>query len=202
MPSPLLGTEALPTSIEVGGTLWPIRHDFRDGIRFETMVFDVSIPETTKVVLALDIWFEDMPHGVDMAALIDAMLDFYRCGKPPADGESDSEQVFSYEHDWDAIYAGFLTTFHLDLLDPDTKLHWWKFRSMLIALPAESALMRIIGYRTAKTSRHMSAGERAHIRRMQRIHALPHVGQQRSIRTREDLDAALAAVREAKERVS
>jgi len=201
MSSPLSGN-SLPTEIVVGGQGFAIRHDFRDGIRFETMMSDRRIPDQTRVTLALDIWFETRPRA-DLGAVITGMLDFYRCGKPAATEDS-SERVMSYDADWDAIFSGFLSTYRIDLLDPDTRLHWWKFRSMLMALPSDSQLMRIIGYRVAKPYKGMSDEAKSHMRKMARLYALPDDATNRPVRlkTQADVDAALAAINEAKRKAA
>ncbi len=166
------------------------------------MINDATIPEVTKVALALDIWFGERPD-VDLGATIAAMLEFYRCGKTQAaDEEESSGQIYSYEHDWDAVFSGFLSTYRIDLLDPTTTLHWWKFRSMLMALPEDSQFMRIVGYRCAKVSSDMSKEQRAHILKMKRIYALPDPARPVRVRSdteyREVLAAIIAAKLEAK----
>jgi hypothetical protein len=201
--SPLLGPDALPADVTIGGRAFPIRHSFRDGIRFETMMFDTSIPPEAKVEQALLIWFDlDTDFGgADLCEIIAAFLDFYRCGKPEVDDtEGDDGQLYSFEHDWDSIFAGFLNCYAINLLRGDVELHWWEFRSMLAALPAESQFMRILGYRTADVTSDMPKEQKAYIARMKHLHALPSdatTGRSR-IRSRADYDAALAAVLAAK----
>jgi len=195
--SPFAG--ALPVCVRVDGEDYPIRHDFRDGIRFETLMFDERVPESAKVALALGIWFPALPDA-DLGRIIEAMLAFYRCGKPSAPESESDERLYSYEHDWDAIFAGFLTAYGIDLLDPTVELHWWKFRSMLAALPEDSQFMRIVGYRGVKLSGDMGKEQRAFLRKMKALYALPCGGSMRPVPIRDEasLQAALAAVRKAK----
>lgn len=197
MQSPLLGTSALPTEVTIGGRAFPIRHDFRTGIRFETLMFDQSVPEGMKVALAVGLYFETTPDA-DMGAVIDALLDFYRCGKP-AVSEGSDEQLYSYTHDYDDIYAGFLQAYGIDLFETDY-LHWWKFRAMLMALPRDSHFMEVVGYRAAKVLAGSDKEYRAHVRKMKRLYALPGESSLHPvrIRTQADLEAAIAAVEEAK----
>ncbi len=199
MRSPLLGEGELPTSVTIDGEEHPIRHGFRDGIRFETLVIDRSIPEQSKLPLALDIWYGETWPDTDVGALLEAMLDFYRCGKPAAAGESDTV-LFSYAHDYDDIYAAFLQVYGVDLLDPATEIHWWRFRAMLLGLPAETRFMRVIAIRDAKVMPGMSKEEKAHLRKLKRIHALPDdaVPAPVKLRTEDEYRAALEAIRAAK----
>lgn len=201
MQSPLLGSHALPTEVALGGRAFPIRHDFRDGVRFETLMFDERLPDEAKLPAALRIWYETMPPAAMLSEAIDAMLDFYRCGKVPTpDVGGDTAPLYSYVHDYDLIYAAFLQSYGIDLLDPETRLHWWRFRAMLAALPADCQLMRVIGYRAAKPYDGMSKEQRHHMAKMKRLFAIPREDGMaaKRIRTEADHDAALAAVLAAK----
>jgi hypothetical protein len=193
MPSPLLS--ALPVTVTLGGERFPIRHDFRDGIRFEAMVDSDKVPEQAKVSLALDIWYPTRPPRRLAQEAIDAMLDFYRCGKDATESASEG-QLYSFEHDWDAIFAAFLSAYRINLLDTETTLHWWEFRSMLTALPEDSQFMRIIEIRSMKPS-DVAPEQRAHLARMKRMFALPNVTA--GPRTAEEADALIAECQAARE---
>lgn len=196
--SPLSNKGALPVTVEVSGSAFPIAHDFRDGILFERLIHDRKVPDGTKLTLALGIWYGDnVPR--DVKGAIDAMLWFHRCGKQPVEVEG-AKQSFSFAQDWDSIFAGFLSVYGIDLLDEDTHLHWWKFRSMLQALPETTQFMQILGYRNAKITSGMSDDQKAHIRKMQRIYALQDSGYTvaKKIRTEEELKAVLAEIKRIK----
>lgn len=192
--------KALPVEVTIDGGAFPIAHDFRDGIQYEMLMRDEGVPNGAKLVLALELWFGKVPN-CDLKKAIDAMTWFYRCGKPD-NHEGTSRQTMSFSHDWDAIFSGFLSTYNIDLLDHETTLHWWKFRSMLQALPDDSQLMTIIGYRTAKIGRNTPPEQAEHIRKMKRIYGLPDESTTptKTIRTEAELEEALAAVIEAKRR--
>ena len=196
----LLGTKALPTTVLIGGAEYPINSDFRAGIKFETLIFDRRIPEEAKLRAALDVWYgEEWPTESDLSLVIDAMLTFYRCGKPEIAGTESREQLYSYEYDYDLIFAAFLSVYGLDLFEVDG-LHWWRFKAMLTALPADTQLMKVIGYRATPDSRKMSKEQRAHLRKMKRVFALPEAMVSRPARIESDdaFEAALAAVIAAK----
>jgi hypothetical protein len=201
--SPLLGHDALPVEVILDGRAFPISHDFRAGIRFETMMTDARITEAEKVVLAIRIFFGETPD-VDLGDVIDAILDFFRCGKPVTDfGESDDRPLYSYSHDYDLIFAGFLNAYGIDLLDPATELHWFKFRAMLAALPESSQFMRVIGYRALDLTSSMSPEERSHYAKLKRLYALPDDAAMRPVTIRDEdsyrsvIEAVLAAKRAA-----
>lgn len=195
----LLGTEALPTEIAIGDFAYPIRHDFRSGIRFESAVFDGAKTNAEKVALGIEAWFGDEIPDADIGAVIAGMLDFYRCGKPESDGGGSGKRVYDYEYDADLIYAAFREAYGLDL-DASEYLHWWQFRAMLMALPSDCQFMRVIGYRSAKITRDMGKEQKAYLRRMKSLYALPlREGMRpKRLRTRAEYDEALAAVLAAK----
>ena len=195
MPSPLVTRGALPDTVTVSGAEVPIRSDFRVGVMFEELVGDEDATDVQKVALALDLWYPEPP--ADVAGAVDALLLFYRCGKPETD-EGGGDALYSYSHDWDAIFSGFLAAYGIDLLDHDTDLHWWKFRSMLAALPKESHFMEIIGFRATDVQKDMTDEYKRYLRKMKRIYALPSKGHSKRITTEEEHDAALARIMEMK----
>ena len=202
MPSPLLGANALPTEVNLGGRAYPIAHGFRDGVRFETMMADARIAEGTKVALAIRIFFGEQPEA-DLGEVIAAMLDFYRCGKPAVDSEDESDEpLYSYSHDYDLIFAAFVNAYDIDLLDEACELHWFKFRAMLSALPEDSQFMRVIGYRGVQITADMPKEERRHFAKMKRLFALPADASMRPVAIRDEesyrdvLDAVIKAKQE------
>ena len=196
MLSPLLGEMALPSEVEVGGACVPINSDFRVGIRFEELMYDRRFSETAKIALALRLWFDEAP--ADVSGAIEAMLSFYRCGLPEMpDVGGSSAQLYSYRYDYGLIYAAFMQVYRLDLFDVEY-LHWWRFRAMLAALPDDTQFMRVLGFRAAKVSSDMPKEQRAHLRKMKRLYALPESEAPRRVRTYEEYRAAVAAIREAK----
>ena len=199
MLSPLLGESALPADVEVGGRRYPIRHDFRDGIRFEELMYSARVPEATKVTLGLRCWFDEIP--ADVAGAIDAMLWFYRCGLPEAGASGGTGQLYSYVYDYGLIYAAFVQVYGIDLFDTP-HLHWWRFRTMLAALPDSTQFSRVLGFRAARITSDMPKEQREHLRKMKRLFALPAETAPKRVRTMEDYRAAVAAIKEAKRSAS
>ena len=169
-PSPLTGESALPVTVEVNGGAFPIRHDFRAGIEFEQVVTDPSIPEGTRVVLALDCWYGQSWPDCDIRELVEATMAFYRCGKPEKAGSG--KRLYDFTHDWDMIYSAFLHAYNLDLLSVEY-LHWWRFRAMLADLPEGSQFVRAVGYRGASPVKGMSDEQKRHLAEMKRLYAIP-----------------------------
>lgn len=191
----LLLVDSLPSTVTIGGREYTIRTDFRTGVQFEALVYD-DTPESEKVPAAIALYFDETPDE-PVHLVIDAILEFYRCGKPELDGGS-STQCYSFAYDWDSIYASFLSAYGIDLLDPETRIHWYKFRAMLLALPKDSALMEIIGYRVSKPTKDMSRDYKQHLMRMKKLHALPSKRSLRRVLTEEDYRARLDHIRAVK----
>lgn len=191
MRSPLTeGT--LPDTVTISGTAYQIRTDFRVGVRFEEMLADSTLNDEAKVALALALWFEQCPEAY-IGDIIDAVLWFHRGGKEAGDGDDVEERVYSFSHDYDMLYAAFLSAYRIDLLDPDTRLHWWRFRAMLVALPEQSQFMRAVGWRCTEVTSDMPSDQRRHVRKMKRLFALPGTQRPR-IQTMEELHARIAEV--------
>ena len=203
MSSTLLGTEELPTEVVIDGARYAINGDFRRGILFESIVFDERMPEAEKVTRCLQAWFDDKIPTADIKAVFDAVFDFYRCGKPAGQGDSDSKRHYDFKHDDDLIYAAFLQEYGIDLFKIEG-LHWWKFRAMLSALSSECRFMEVIGYRSMKISKDMSAEQRRHVHKMRAMFALPTDGDTGAVRIRDEahLKEVLAEMEAAREATS
>ena len=104
---------------------------------------------------------------------VEAILNFYRCGKPPKkhSGGGDDEAVFDYAFDDGYIYAAFKEQYGIDL--NDANLHWWKFRALFMSLRADCMFTKILGYRTMPITSKMSTADRNFYQRMKKLYALP-----------------------------
>ena len=187
---PLGAPEALPTTVDVGGRAFTIAHDFRAGIRFETMMYDPDVPEDAKPVLGLGIWYGAELPDADPRELMRAALEFYRCGKPEAEGSA--KRLYDFSHDDQMIYAAFMQAYQVDLYAVEY-LHWWRFRAMFGALPKECQFVEAVGWRGAKPGKGMSAEQKRHMRRMKKLYALPDSTRRRAL-TDEEYEARIAEV--------
>lgn len=174
--------DGLPESVEIGGQTVKIETGFRTGILFEEMIRDVSMSDTEKIQTALGLYFPGVYFdGADVIQeAVDRLFWFYRCGEelPEMTGsEEDTEEEgttdapFSYEYDADYIYAAFLQAYKIDLARHS--LHWWQFRALFRALPEDTQIMKIIGYRTMKIPAKLPKEQKQHYQRMKRLYRLP-----------------------------
>ncbi len=186
----------LPESICAGGVEIPIHTDFRASIAFECIMQDSGVSEENRVEKILEAYFDESALPVIESvcgmgktdAFFDAVLSFYRCGEvtPHTVGDKKRQPVaYSFIQDEKRIYAAFLEQYGVDLYKIPY-LHWWKFSAMFLALSETTEISRIMRIRTAEPDKHMSAKERAALRRAKAAYALP------DNRTPEEKDADFA----------
>lgn len=68
---------------------------------------------------------------------------------PLQDGSSGPETI-DYFLDGEYIYASFYQAYGIDLIDTD--MHWHKFKALLVSLPDETKMARIMSYRSYSPS--------------------------------------------------
>lgn len=191
--------DGLPEDVEIGGQTVKIETDFRTGILFEEMIRDVTLSDTEKIQTALELYFPGVYFdGIEVIQeALDRLFWFYRCGEEPQEmtgSEEDAEEggendnpPFSYEYDADYIYAAFLQAYKIDLARHS--LHWWQFRALFRALPEDTQIMKIIGYRTMKIPAKLPKEQKQHYQRMKRIYRLPQSEDRQQLES--DLSALL-----------
>lgn len=179
-----------PVSVTAAGGEWPIRTDYRIGILFEQLMLDASLSDQEKFLLVLKLYYP-AGHPPDFAAAGNAMLWFYRCGKPApkqhAGQGGRTVKVFDYDQDDGYIYAAFLQQYGIDL-EAVEELHWWKFKALFNSLPSDCMICKIMEWRATDTSK-LKGAQKEHILRMQRLYAL-----QRPKEEQEKYEAIAAAL--------
>lgn len=137
----------LPSSVEVEGSFYAIKTDFRYWLMFARLL------ENEKAVIdeADFLYKDEIPQ--DKKAGFQKLLEFYSPKKelPRNLGGGSSEKVMDYDIDADLIYAAFYEVYKLDLMEVDKnghfkELHWHKFQALFAGLH-NTKLNEIIGYR-------------------------------------------------------
>ena len=105
------------------------------------------------------------------------LLWFYRGGKDAPDEHAAAlakakPLAFDYIIDGPLIVAAFQAAYGLDLTDPTTQVHWWRFQALLQGLPETCVFSRVVGWRTADLSG-MKGSQLTYYREMQQRYALP-----------------------------
>ena len=112
--------DLLPESVDIEGIEYTINTDFRVGVLFEELMQDSSLLDEEKLMMALNLYYDDIP--LDTTKAVERLQWFYRCGKEKTEavGNGDSnkaDNIYSFQHDDDYIYSAFLTQYNIDLQD-------------------------------------------------------------------------------------
>ena len=165
----------LPESVFIGNVEFEVNTNFRICILFELLMQDDEVPDSDKLDLAIDLFFEEVPE--DLEAAIEFILWFYKCGvtdnqENGKKGNSNKKQaIYSFEHDSDYIYAAFLDQYGIDL--NSDALHWWQFRALFKGLKSDNEIVKIMGYRAIEIDSDMSKEQQKHYRELKAMYALP-----------------------------
>lgn len=171
-------TEDLPKTL-LGA---PIRTDYRVMVTVEQLLRDPEISAQRKIIQALDLLYIEPPDA-GLESAWDGLLWYYRGGRGPEAQEQEPEKerpgprrrqatprrVYDYEIDAERIYAAFRQIYNVDL--QGAPLHWWAFRSMLLALPDSCLMGQIMGIRAADVSS-LKGPEKKRVQRLQRLFAI------------------------------
>lgn len=167
----------MPVVFRLDGTDYPFHSDFREWIRFESLVNDSDVPEPVKPVLMRNLIFAGKPPPNTYAA--DRFTAwFYNGGHELKKHDDDTNEdvletrrVYDFEYDFDYIYAAFLELYGIDLTDIPY-LHWWKFRALFKGLH-DCRMTDIMGYRGAEISEDMPDSRKRFLMDMQELYELP-----------------------------
>lgn len=174
----IYSAENFPTSFtSADGTEYPIHSDFREWIRFESLITNADVPENLKFFIALRLIFADNVPD-DFHAAHEFIGWFYRGGKElPEDNENSggivltSRRVYDYEYDSDYIFAAFMEQYGIDLSEIPY-LHWWKFLALFKGLH-DCKMTDIMGYRGAEITDDLPDSRKAFLMDMQELFELP-----------------------------
>ena len=167
--------DLVPTTVNIDNKEYEINSDFRTSILFELLMQDGIIDEDDKILMALQLYYPDIPENIKEA--IEQMLWFYRCGKDVSSSKGNGKskgvtQIYSFEYDDDYIYSAFLDQYGVDLQDIEY-LHWWKFKAMFKSLKDDNMIVKIMGYRSMDLSKVKDKEQKAYYKRMQKLYERP-----------------------------
>ena len=176
--------EAFPTSVDVVGVDYPIITDFREWIKFMDMAEDDEIPLEIKLQCMLQYFTDEKPRDLQAAVqalrrflLADELFDSIKQtsltqGGADSSQENDAEpanhvRAYDYTIDQGYVIQAFLEVYHIDLLEIEY-MHWWKFRLLFEHLPEESAMKKLIYYRTVNLNSISDVNERKRIKKIRK----------------------------------
>lgn len=120
---------SLPTSVEVGGTEYPIQSDFRAALDILAALSDSELDNQDKAIAALTIFYptlDEMPYS-DYQEALQHCFRFIDCGDEPRE-EKKQPQVMSWSQDFSMIVAPINRIAGCEVRALDY-LHWWTFVS-------------------------------------------------------------------------
>ena len=167
--------DLLPEEVTIDNKEYKINSDFRTSILFELLMQDSSIGEEDKILMALQLYYPQIPMNINGA--IEKMLWFYRCGKDISKSKGNGKgksvtQIYSFEYDDDYIYAAFMDQYNIDLQDIDY-LHWWKFKAMFKSLKEDNEIVKMMGYRSMDLSKVKDKEQKAYYKKMKDLYKIP-----------------------------
>ena len=129
----------MPNALLIDGRAYPIRTDFRTGIEYQRIA---AAGELTAAIF-LHLWFPgEQPDNIS-AALEGISRFLQRKDSPPEKEDSDGPTPYDLTVDSDVIAAGFMERYGIDLTDPETHMHWWRFAALLEGLCGPSFARRV-----------------------------------------------------------
>lgn len=158
-------------SIDIGGISYNFHSDFREWMRFESLINDKDVPESLVSALAIKLIFpNETPPVLEALQFIQC---FYACGKEVKAKTDDKPSYanYNFEHDFEYVHAAFLEQYGIDLVEIPY-LHWWKFSALFKGLH-DCKFTEIVGCRSTDIDGNMSEKMKCHLLDMQEIYALP-----------------------------
>ncbi len=93
-------------------------------------------------------------------------------GEPMPQPKRDGEQLVSFLFDAKYIYAAFMQSYGIDLIEQQGLLHWSKFSALLNALPDNTLMRQIIDIRKTNLSEIKDKDEKKRIKKLKQQFSL------------------------------
>jgi hypothetical protein len=157
-----------PQSLIIEEQMFTINPDFRNILRIFAILNDERLTTVQRYDQIFQWFFQD-PAGV--AAIVtfeeafNIIMGFIRPTPKEnnildetCDRDEPAAQSSQFDYDFDAeeIYISFLQAYNIDIIETDF-LHWYKFKSLLLNLPHESALNAKLRLRDIDISKYHGA---------------------------------------------
>lgn len=161
-PEPLI--DGWPVTVEIGGEKVRVDPAVRVWALICRLLEDERLCDAEKGMLLLPLAYPDgWPDGGEVEAFVQAMR-FMRLGADPQEESAHGPKAWDLREDWSMITAAFMQAYGIDPCS-DGDMHWWLFISLLRALPEDTAMGRVMGYRTAEISADLPEKQQEFLRR-------------------------------------
>lgn len=142
-----LRKKGLPNAIEVNGSSFLIKTDYRNWLQFGVLVENGCTYNDLSYLLEVDIFSID-----DLQEMFTKMQEFYHNpNSTPHTTSTSTEKMLDYIEDGEYIYASFMQAYNIDLVDTD--MHWHKFKALFSSLPENTKIASIMNYRSYEESK-------------------------------------------------
>ena len=165
-----------------------INSDFRNWILFELILQDKELTEQEQFFELLNVTLKEGFSIVsklgenELKNVINNLLWFYTCGNDKVkktqeksekqrDFKQKTKAIYSFEYDAEYIFSSFYECYKIDLTE--TKMHWWKFKALLLSLSDDCIFNKILQCRSIQIDNKMSKEEKKFYLEKKRIYALP-----------------------------
>ena len=139
-----------PTSLEVGGTSWEIRSDFRTVLEVMDVLADDTITDEERAFVALSVFYVNYEHMPPECAseAIDQMMWFIRGGQ---EEQSDGgPRLIDWDQDFHLIAPPINRVLGYECRSCDY-LHWWTFLGAYMEI-GECYFQQVVGIRSKKAN--------------------------------------------------
>lgn len=147
----------------------PIYSDYRNMVMVESLFSDSEREDTSVWEDAL-MWLygsETQPEHGSLQELLQELVWFYSGERVQGEEKTKGPELISFEQDAEFIHADFLCAYGIDLAEIEY-MHWWKFLSLMRALPEDTAMAKRMYYRGVKLD-NFKGEERKRIAKLQKM---------------------------------
>ena len=174
------------TEIEIDGAFYEVNMSFNNIYKFFNILKNPILSDIEKAYHAvyrmidaeLDLEFEDT------ANILETLIsDFINAGEEKAqqldlEGNPmpiiEKEPVYDLNHDAWYIYSSFIQAYNIDLFEVKDKLHWRKFKGLLLGLPEGTKFREVMEIRSRPYPKGKgSSEERKKLKELKQHYALP-----------------------------
>lgn len=168
-------TKPLPDTLSVSGMAFAIDTHFSTWIRFGQLMQE-GYEFLDMVFFARRMVFQEGAEPSinkieDIDELFSGLIWFFNGGMTSEEmkakasrGKKSKYRAYDYIEDAALIAAAFMQAYGVDVFNAPG-LHWWVFLAYMDGIPEETVLSKVIGYRTAETSK-MPAEMKKHYEEM------------------------------------
>lgn len=128
----------LPYEVLVKGRIYTLTPHFDNVLQMYQAIEGLDTWDKPEVMLSYLVK-QDVKPSLELLQAVSKVL------FPPSKGSG--EKAFDFVQDSALIYAAFMQAYHIDLIEEQGKLHWWKFQSLLNGLPSNTRFSEIVAIR-------------------------------------------------------